>query len=141
MPWTRRDWPRRIAGECFHDPGAVRPDDSDGERLSENVTASRQSDGRLCRRFRSGAASLELGGIRVSGVRLADRCITSRRAAPGYVGGPVESWATYIATVRVLAREGLVNRELLDVRGSLQPGAGGGHRSSDPRFERVEVLA
>jgi hypothetical protein len=42
---------------------------------------------------------------------------------------------------RILTREGLVNRERLDVRGSLQLGADGGHRSSDPRLERVEVLA
>src|SRR5436305_15303675 len=34
-----------------------------------------------------------------------------------------------------------MNRVLLDVRGSLQLGAGGGHRGSDPRLERVEVLA
>ena len=54
---------------------------------------------------------------------------------------PVDGWATYVATARVLTREGLVNRELLDVRGSLQLGAGGGYRGSDPRLERVEVLA
>src|SRR5437660_11022135 len=64
-----------------------------------------------------------------------------RRAAPGYVGSPVDGWATYVATARVLTREGLVNRELLDVRGPLQLGARGCHRCPDPRLERVEVLA
>ena len=62
------------------------------------------------------------------------RCPRLRRS-------PVDGWATYVATARVLSGEGLVNRELLDVRGSLQLGAGGGHRGSDPRLERVEVLA
>ena len=62
------------------------------------------------------------------------RCPRLRRS-------PVDGWATYVATSRVLTREGLVNRELLDVRGSLQLGAGGGHRGPDPRLERVEVLA
>jgi hypothetical protein len=54
---------------------------------------------------------------------------------------PAIEWAAYVATVRLLARESLVNRELLDVRRPLQLGAGGAHRSSEARLERVEVLA
>jgi hypothetical protein len=54
---------------------------------------------------------------------------------------PVDGWAPYVATARVLTRERLVNRELLDVRGSLDLRAGGGHRGLNPRRERVEVLA
>src|SRR3954447_2807844 len=54
---------------------------------------------------------------------------------------PVDGWATYVATAPVLTSEGLVNRELLDVRGPLRLDAGGGHRGSDPGLERIEVLA
>lgn len=63
------------------------------------------------------------------------------RRAPGLRRSPVDRWATYVATARVLTREGLVYGELPDVRGSLQSDADGGHGGSDPRLERVEVLA
>ena len=62
------------------------------------------------------------------------RCPQLRRS-------PVDGWATYVATAPVLTREGLVNRELFDVRGPLRLDAGGGDRGSDPGLERIEVLA
>ena len=40
---------------------------------------------------------------------------------------PAHSWAPYVAIVRVLTPERLVYWELLDVRGSLELGAGCGH--------------
>lgn len=86
------------------------------------------------------AGSLVNGEIRVSGSMrpipafMPARCPQLRRS-------PVDGWATYVATAPVLTREGLVNRELLDVRGPLRLDAGGGHRGSDPGLERIEVLA
>jgi hypothetical protein len=88
-----------------------------------------------------GRLDLAAGDIRVSGVRGTDprplqpaHCLRLRRS-------PVDGWATYVATAPVLTREGLVNRELLDVRRPLRLDAGGGDCGPDPGLERIEVLA
>jgi hypothetical protein len=81
------------------------------------------------------------GRPRGSGVRVTHPGRHADAPPPGNVRSRVDGRATYVATARALTREGLVNRELLDVRGPLQLGAGGGHGGSDPRLERVEVLA